>query len=129
MWKWIVGGLILAGVGFAIYDYRSSPYFDAPEVEEGDFLLAIKKEGGLRGVMRGIDDERQTRRYFAYGASGVPSWYRESWSNCRKPSEDERAAFLNQAEIGPGGRLDALCEINADGDVFIRGWVASVPDL
>jgi hypothetical protein len=51
-----------------------------------------------------------------------PSAILKTWNRCR-------AAFLTHVEIGPGGRLDAICEIDADGDVFVRGWVASVPDL
>lgn len=129
MKKKIVGALLLAGVGFAVYEYYTSPFFDAPELQEGDFLLAFKGEGSLKGVMHGIDDERSQRRYLAYEARDVPTWYRDTWSFCRKPSEGELSSFLSGVDVGPGGRLDAVCEINADGDVFVRGWIASVPDL
>ena len=65
----------------------------------------------------------------SYDASDVPTWYRETWSICRKPSGDEVAALEAAVDMGPGGRVDAVCEIDADADVFVRGWVVTVPDL
>ena len=62
-------------------------------------------------------------------ANNVPSWNDDTWSICRSPTDEEATAFTAHVEVGPGGRLDAVCEIEADGDIFVRGWVASVPDL
>lgn len=127
MWKKALAALAFVGIGFAAYDYYTSPYYGAPELNEDDFLLAF--DGGLRGVMRGFGDRDQTRRYMSYGAKNVPDWFQETWSTCRTPKSDEATAFKNEVDMGPGGRLDAVCEIDADGDIFVRGWVVSVPDL
>jgi len=127
-WKAVVAVIVLGGAGFAAYDYRTSPYYGAPVVEDG-FVLAYKGEGALRAVMRGIEDERATRRYLSYSARDVKPWYLDTWSECRAATDAEKAEFDGSADLGPGGRLDAVCEIDADGDVFVRGWVASVPDL
>jgi hypothetical protein len=129
MWKKTIAVLIVAGVGYSIYDYYTGPFYDAPEVNEGDFLLAFKGEVGLKGVMRGFGSKDQTRKYMSYGAVDVPSWYHNAWSICRKPREGEVTAFKSEVNMGPGGKFEAVCEIDADGDVFVRGWIVSVPDL
>ena len=129
MWKKATAALILLGVGYQIYEYRTGPFHDAPALDEGDFLLAFKGEVGLKGVMRGFGNKDQTRKYMSYGDAKVPRWYRDTWSICRKPHEDEFTAFSRQVDMGPGGRFEAVCEIDADGDVFVRGWIVSVPDL
>jgi len=98
-----------------------------PDLPEGSFPLSYKS--GFRAILTGIDDERASRKYLAYSANGVPSWYENTWSNCRTPTKDERRQLKNTIDIGPGGRWDAVCEINADGDIFVRGWIASVPKL
>ena len=128
MWKWIFGTLFFGVIGFAAYDFYTSQYYDAPQVSDGDFLMAFKGDG-LRAVMKGIKDERESRRYFSYDAQDVKPWFKKTWSDCRKPSENEADVFEKSTDLGPGGRLDAVCEIDADGDVFVRGWVVSVPDL
>ena len=129
MWKKAIATLILAGVGYSIYDYYTGPFYDAPALYEGDYLLAFKGDVGLKGVMRGMGLRDKTRKYMSYGAKDVPKWYHDSWSICRKPNGDERSAFESEVDMGPGGRFDAVCEIDADGDVFVRGWIVSVPDM
>lgn len=129
MWKKAVAALIVAGVGYSVYDYYTGPFYDAPALNEGDFLLAFGGDVGLKGVMRGIGIRDQTWKYISYGAADVPRWYQDTWSICRKPNESEATAFVDQVNMGPGGRFEAVCEIDADGDVFVRGWIVSVPDL
>lgn len=128
MWKRAIVAMIVAVVGYGVYEHYTGPFVDAPALDEGDFLLAFGGDVGLKGVMRGIDDD-PTRKYISFGGDNVPSWYRDTWSICRKPTAGEASAFLRQVNTGPGGRIDAVCEIDADGDVFVRGWVISVPDL
>ncbi|GFE64931.1 hypothetical protein [Litoreibacter roseus] len=127
MLKKILGLVVIGGLGYVSYDYYRAGFHTAPEHQTGDFLLSYSN--GLRAVMRGIDNEKASRTYLGYPANNIPSWYQDTWSICRIPTDDEATAFLTHVEIGPGGRLDAICEIDADGDVFVRGWVASVPDL
>lgn len=86
----------------------------------------------LRGC---VDCSCPNRRNIATGTKRtacirkVPDWYQETWSICREPTEYEVTSFTRGMHIGPGGRLDAVCEIDADGDVFVRGCIASVPDI
>jgi hypothetical protein len=129
MLKKTIAVLLVAGVGYSIYQFLAGPFSDAPPLSENDFLLAFKGEVGLKGVMRGFGSKDQTRKYMSYGAADVPTWYKDTWSVCRKPLEGEVVEFESNIEMGPGGRLDAVCEIDADGDVFVRGWIVSVPDL
>lgn len=129
MWKKLIVALILGGAGYSFYTFYTGPFYSAPTTGDEDFLLAFKGEGALRGVMRGFGDKDQTRKYLSYQADNVPRWYQDTWSNCRKPSRDEAAAFESEVNMGPGGRYEAICEIDADNDVFIRGWVISVPRL
>lgn len=127
MWKKALTAMVVAWVGYSAYEYYTGPFYDAPSTKEGEYLLAFK--GGFRGLMSGVGDRDQTRRYMSYDASNVPTWYKETWSICRKPTSNEATEFERAVDMGPGGRLDAICEINADGDVFVRGWMVSVPDL
>jgi hypothetical protein len=120
--------IIVAGyVGYDTYKMYRGGYFDMPELGPNDFFLSFKS--GLRGVMRDIPDERPARRYIAYGANNVPTWFQDTWSECRLPAADEQAAFEQHVDVGPGGRLEAICEIDAEGDIFVRGWFSSVPAL
>ena len=99
-----------------------------PELADGAFPLSYKS--GFRGILVGLEDVRPERKYFAYHAENVPEWYQKSWSTCRALTDDELLQLNNSsANLGPGGRWEAVCEIDADGDVFIRGWIASVPDV
>lgn len=127
MWKKALAAVVVMFVGYSAYDYYTGPYYDAPTLKEGEFLLAFKR--GFKGVMRGVDGRNQSRRYMSYDATSVPSWYQETWSICRTPESSEAAEFMSYVDMGPGGRLDAVCEIDADGDVFVRGWIVSIPKL
>lgn len=127
MWKKVIGASVLMGAMYIGYDYYRAGFHTAPDLQPGDFLLSYSN--GLRAVMTGVKDEKDDRTYLGYPAANVPSWYLDTWSICRPPTDAEEQDFTSQVKIGPGGRLDAICEINADGDVFVRGWVASVPDI
>ena len=120
MWKKAIAMLIVAGIGYSFYDYYNGPFYDAPALINDDFLLAFKGDAALKGVMRGFGEKDKTRKFMSYTARDVPSWYQNTWSICRAPMGDDVAAFENSVDLGPGGRLDAICKIDADGDVFVR---------
>lgn len=124
MWKWI-GVVSLAtfvgGAGYVFYDLNRAGYLSVPELAENQFALSF--QGGLRAIMTDIADETATRNYYARTPEYVPPWFEDVWSICREPTSAERNRYRAQ----PGERFDAVCEIDADGDVFIRGWVSSVP--
>ncbi|UOA32182.1 hypothetical protein DSM110093_01966 [Sulfitobacter sp. DSM 110093] len=124
----LISALAVAGYfGYDTYKMYKGGYFSMPELGPNDFSLSFKS--GFRGVMRDIPDHRPARRYLASQASGVPEWFQETWSECRRPLEKEQTAFEQQLDVGPGGRLEAICEIDAGGDIFVRGWFISVPNL
>jgi hypothetical protein len=130
MLKWIVRAALIAVIGFAGYsgyDYYRGGFFSAPKLQEGDFLLSYRS--GFKALVRGIQDERETRRYLGIGAKDVPSWYKDAWSICRTPSAVEVSKFEQSGAFGPGSRLDGVCELDADSEVFIRGWIVTVPKL
>jgi hypothetical protein len=129
MWKRWIAALFMTGIGYSFYAFYTGPFYSAPTINDDDFLLAFDGEGALRGVMRGFGDKDKTRRYLSYRANDVPTWYQDTWSNCRRPSSDEAAAFEREVNMGPGGRYEAVCEIDADDDIFVRGWIVSVPNL
>ena len=129
MWKWIGRGLliaILAVGGYAAYDYYRGGFHKMPLLPPGAFPLSFKS--GFRAIMVGVDVDTETRRYRGYPATNVPDWYLETWSFCRPFSEDEQAEIQRNADFGPGHRWEAVCEIDADGETVIRGWIASVPN-
>ncbi len=129
MGKWIVRiflvGLIGVG-GYGFYDFYKAGYLSAPETSEDSFLLSFKS--GFRAVMVGFGDRDEERRYLGYPADVSPI-YKKDWSTCRRPSDDELKALEASDPDVPGIRWEAICEIDADGDVFIRGWVATVPRI
>jgi len=127
MWKKVLIVIVLGMLSYEAYQYYRAGYFTAPPLEDGDFRLSFKN--GFRAVVKGVENEKYERIYFGWPASNVPDWYEDTWSICRPPSADEIETFEVQENLGPGGRLDAVCEIDADGDIFLRGWIVSVPDL
>lgn len=97
---------------------------------EGAFPLSFNN--GVRGIMVGAPDARlgehePRRKYIAFAMEGVPSWFDGAWSFCRRPDDEERQAL--DFDPGPGSRFDAICEIDADGDVVPTAYLYSVPDL
>ncbi len=127
MWKWLIIIAVLAGGGYVVYELDSKGFFTMPEMSEDSFPVAF--DSGFRGVMTGFGEREDDRRYLGYAAKNVPTVYEEVWSNCRRPTDQELEAFEQDGSDLPGLRWEAVCEIDADGDVFIRGWVASIPRL
>ena len=130
MLKWIFRAVLIVIIGFAGYagyNYYRADFYNAPEHQDGDFLLSYRS--GFKAVMRGFKDERETRRYLGIPAEKVPNWYKGAWSICRSPTESEANEFEQFATFGPGSRLDGVCELDADGDVFVRGRIVTVPKL
>lgn len=130
MWKKVLIVIVLGWLSYeayGVYQYYKAGYFTAPDLEEGDFLVSYPS--GFRGVVKGVENEKDKRTYVGFPATNVPDWYNDTWSICRPPSATEAEFFEAETDMGPGSRLDAICEIDADGDIFVRGWLASVPDL
>ena len=59
MFKRVLVILLIGGAGYVAYDYHSAGFQTAPRIGDGDFLLSFAT--GFRAVMKGIEDERDTR--------------------------------------------------------------------
>lgn len=95
---------------------------------EGAFSLSYKN--GLRAILVDIPNEKNTRRYFGFPTE-VPFYLEEAWSFCSPPSKDERkdvSAFM-KGRNWPGERFEAICKIEVDNKVVVRGVITSVPKL
>ena len=131
MWTWIKRGLFVAVVGYggyAAWDYYQGGFFSRPDMPEGAFSLSYKT--GLRAIVVDVPDQRETRRYFGFPQE-VPHYLRDVWSFCSPPSEDEQPnaeKFIADRTM-PGERFEAVCRIQADKDLVIRGLITSVPRL
>ncbi|MBL1434959.1 MAG: hypothetical protein COB08_001995 [Rhodobacteraceae bacterium] len=125
MWKKLIAIVVISGAGYAGYDYYKGGFFSRPPMPEGAFSLSYV--GGFRGILVGIDDERTSRKYFAIPRNDVPKWFLESWSTCVPPSEARAQEIFESINIERGSRLDAICSIDADGEIIERGLIISVP--
>ncbi len=77
-----------------------------------------------------MPDEKETRRYLGFEME-VPRYLQYVWSKCYAPTELETQygdQFMREKNL-PGLRLDAVCKIEVEGDVVVRGWVATTPRL
>lgn len=75
-----------------------------------------------------LPDERGTRRYLGVPFD-TPFWAEDAWASCSRPTKQDASEILEQMDMGPGSRLDAICKIQADDTTIIRGVVFSVPRL
>ena len=93
-----------------------------------DGAWSISFKGGFRAVLIDVPNEKQTRRYFGLPLE-VPFYLEDAWSTCTPPSDDEASEILRQRGNNPGERVEAICRIDVDGDIVVRGAITSVPDL
>lgn len=129
MWKWIKRGIaivFLGSVGWGAYDYYRAGFHTLPDLPEGAFPLSYAN--GLRAIMVGLSDERDSRRYFGFPFD-VPFYLEDAWSTCKAPTESEVNEIESQRANRPGERIEALCRIEVDGDIVIRGMITTVPRL
>lgn len=130
MIKWLlrlVGISVVGFIGYGIYDYYKAGLHTRPPMPEGAFSLSFK--AGPRVIMLNTEDERNSRRYVVRRRTDVPNWFRESWSYCIPPTEEEQVFLLKRLGPGPGMRLDGICTLDADGDVITTGYIFTVPDI
>lgn len=131
MRKWITRGLVLAVAcygGYALWDYYRGGFFSRPDMPEGAF--SISYTNGLRAILVDIPDEQSTRRYFGF-PQDVPHYLRDAWATCSPPTEEERPnaqKFIADRNM-PGERFEAVCRLQVDNDLVIRGLITSVPRL
>ncbi|MCW8842178.1 MAG: hypothetical protein OQK00_02060 [Rhodobacteraceae bacterium] len=148
MWKWIVGfvGVAIVGyAGFSTYTSYRAGFFSLPDLQPGEY--AISFNNGLRAIV--VDPElsddasRTSSRFLSYVNPDrkylgvpyeVPSWFEDAWSYCEKPTGAETNAILNTMPEDmrrefTGARIEGICTIDADGEKIPRGLLFSVPKL
>lgn len=138
--------VVAAVVGYAVYDFKRGGYFDLPPLAENEYPISFKS--GLRGIVaipqerlpagepepplaRRLDDAIPDRKFLGL-PSEVPAWFEDTWSKCRMPTRDEKAYYETTTEGDwrakmVGARIEAVCEIEADGELIPRGLIYSVP--
>ncbi len=128
MLKWLGWIVLIAGGGYTAYDTYMSGYFTRPNMPEGAFSLSYKN--GLRGIMVGMPDEREKRRYLAVPLD-VAFYLKDAWSWCSPPTKEEnaRAAQMMAERNWPGHRLDAVCKIAVGEEQVVRGLIVTVPKV
>lgn len=129
MWKWFIWLCTLTIVifaGYLVYDYYRAGLHIRPTMPDGAFSLSYKN--GVRAIMVNTIDERKKRRYLATPFK-VPFYLEKAWSFCYPPQTDENAKVetILKARNWPGERLDAVCKLNIDGKIVVRGIITSVP--
>lgn len=149
MGKWIIRLVLIGVIGFIGYlgylSYQKG-YFNLPELSESSYSISFRN--GFRAIVvdpevthslefappffRRLSAANPDRRYFGIPMD-VPSWFEDTWSFCHPPTDEERAEIergmpddLKRELIG--GRLDAVCKIDTDGENLWRGLIYSVPE-
>ncbi|MEI9405216.1 hypothetical protein [Mesorhizobium argentiipisi] len=114
--------------GYGVHDAYRAGLFTRPSMPEGAFSVSYKS--GLRGILVDVPNEKTTRRYLGFPQK-VPFYLEDAWSFCRPPNEDEQehvSAFMKDRNW-PGERFEAVCKIEVDDKVVVRGLITSVPKL
>ena len=128
----VIAHLIILGAGVSV-GYGTSNFFRSgfhklpSDMPEGAFALSFSS--GVRGIMTGVPDDRDSRRYLARPRIGVPEQYQGVWSYCALPGEEEAARFTSALRAGPDARLEGICSIDVDGQELRTGMVFSVPKI
>lgn len=120
--------LAVAGVAvYLVYDYFRAGLHTRPEMSEGAFSLSFN--GGPRVILEGIEDERLERTYMSRSYKDLPEYFDNAWSLCRPPTDAEVDGVLASISLDRGMRLDAVCSLDADGDIIETAVIVSVPRL
>ncbi len=114
-------------VALTAYDYYRLGYHTLPDMPDGAWPLNFSNK--TRAIMIGIPDERLERKYIATPMADIPKWFEDAWSSCREPTNEEAEEINTIAPPDRGMRLDALCSIDADGDIIHTAVIYSVPRL
>lgn len=127
MGKWvgrISGAAIIGFVAYGGYLYFDGGYHTRPDLPEGAFSFSFTT--GFRAIALDLPNERATRRYLGIPFD-VPAWAEDRWSMCKRPSPQEAADVMARVDMGPPGRLDAICTVETDQTTVRRGAIFSVP--
>lgn len=147
--KRLVFILILATgayLGYGAYENHRRGFNSLPPMKPNEYPLSY--DNGLRAIVTVPDrylpagEPRPPRlrrlsklfpdRKFLGLAAEVPTWFEDTWSRCRLPTEQERSfgedtSAEDWRKQMIGARLEFVCEIEADGELIPRGLIYSVP--
>lgn len=123
MKKLVLLTVLLVGLSYSAHLFFKFDLGKMPDVPDGGFVLLV---GGVKGIMSGVDDVRPERKYLASKPSDFPEWYEDVWSYCYMPTDTEP---MRDYDWGTGARLEAVCQIEADNERILVGYIISVPDL
>lgn len=126
MWKWIVGGLLVVVISYAVNTYYRLGFHTMPEIPDGAFV--ITRRNGFQAILVDVPDLQGARTYFQYPVV-VPFYLEKAWAICKPPIGDEAQGFRESIKSNPGERFEAVCKIKVDEDIVIRGLITSVPKL
>jgi hypothetical protein len=126
-----LGKVLFLAVG-GVAAYTGYGYFRAglhtrPKMPEGAFSLSF--DNGRRVILEGVEDERLERRYMARSYKDLPTYFDGAWSFCHPPTDAEAERITASTSLDRGMRLDALCALDADGDIIETAIIVSVPRL
>jgi hypothetical protein len=150
MFRWLIYLFLIVTIGFfgtaALQSYQKG-YFNMPDMPEGAYVYSRKD--GMRGIVlnaevsrpatnlpkyfRQINVANTERRFFGIPFE-VTSWLEDVWSVCTPPSKQERVDFPKVFSESVKqdlayARFDAVCRIDVDGEIILRGLLYSIPKL
>ncbi|MBW0159487.1 hypothetical protein [Sedimentimonas flavescens] len=150
MKRWMFRILLLGVLGIAslwVYDFYRAGILSLPDIPDGAYTLSYKN--GFRAIVLDADVSdpigRDGPKYFrSLGVAnrdrkylGVPfdvqPWFKEAWSWCKSPTEQEKAELERMPDDFrrkvANARFEAVCRIDVDGTDVVRGLIFSVPRL
>lgn len=143
--------LLLVGVvgytGYSAFDLHRGGFFSLPDIPDGAYPISFKS--GFRAIVydmevtdaqyadtpkifRRLTLANPDRRFLGL-VSDVPRWFEETWSKCRRGTDEEREQIVSTMPEDVrkemvGARLDAICFIEIEGErPMLRGLIYSVP--
>jgi hypothetical protein len=146
IWRLLIIGIV-GTIGVAGFQAHQKGYFNLPNMPEGAYAFSTKN--GLRGIVLNAEVSKpivdmpkffrrlnlaNPDRIYLGVTSDVAPWFKDAWSICSSPSEDERVGYQQslpvelQTELA-NARFDAVCRIDVDGKEVLRGLLYSVPRL
>jgi len=126
--KYAVLTVTVLFIGIATYDYFKLGYHTLPNnTPENSFPLRF--ENGIRAILVGIDDVEPEREYIAVAMKNIPSYFSDSWAFCKRPDDGAIKKINSSFPPGPGMKFEAVCELDADGQIIPTAYIYSIPAI
>lgn len=143
----IIGLGFLSFAAYWAYDFHRAGYLSLPDIPDGAYTLSYAS--GLRAIVldadvsdttlteapkyfRSLSRANPDRKYLGIPLDVQP-WFREAWSWCKSPTEQEKSEIERMPDdfqrSVENARFEAICRIDVDGTEILRGLIFSVPRL